>query len=74
MNFSGVLLSLYRRTISPVLHSAGISSCRFRPTCSEYAEIAVARFGLLRGSWLALCRIGRCHPFSNGGLDQVPDR
>ena len=64
----------YRRVLSPMLHSAGVSNCRFQPTCSEYAEVAMARFGLARGGWLALRRLGRCHPFSKGGLDQVPER
>ena len=66
--------TFYRRVLSPFLHSAGVSNCRFRPTCSEYAEVAIARFGLARGGWLALRRLGRCHPFSKGGLDQVPER
>ena len=66
--------AVYRRVLSPLLHSAGVSSCRFQPTCSDYAEVAIARFGPMRGGWLALRRLARCHPFSAGGLDQVPER
>ncbi|MGI4756717.1 MAG: membrane protein insertion efficiency factor YidD [Janthinobacterium lividum] len=65
---------LYRRVLSPLLHSTGLSNCRFQPTCSEYAEIAILRFGPWRGTWLALRRIAQCHPFSKGGLDQVPEQ
>lgn len=68
------VFQLYRLLLSPLLHSTGISSCRFQPTCSDYAEVAIARFGLLRGGWLALRRVARCHPFHKGGLDQVPER
>ena len=67
-------LFTYRRVLSPMLHSLGFTNCRYTPTCSEYAEVAIARFGVARGSWLALKRIARCHPFSKGGLDNVPDR
>ncbi len=62
----------YRRLISPVLHSAGVSSCIFLPTCSEYAHVAIQRHGLIRGGILAMRRIARCHPLSSGGLDPVP--
>lgn len=63
---------VYRQVLSPVLHSGGVTACRFTPTCSEYAEIAIARFGAWKGGWLALKRLARCHPFSSGGLDNVP--
>ncbi len=67
-----VLFWLYRHTLSLVLHGFGIGGCRFLPTCSDYAETAIARFGPARGGWLAFRRLARCHPFSKGGLDQVP--
>jgi putative membrane protein insertion efficiency factor len=62
------LLRLYRCAISPALGPA----CRFEPTCSVYAQEAIERFGVLKGSTLALRRILRCHPFAPGGLDPVP--
>jgi putative membrane protein insertion efficiency factor len=61
------LLRGYKRWFSPLLPPA----CRFHPTCSEYALRAVERYGVGRGSWLALKRIARCHPFHPGGLDPV---
>jgi putative membrane protein insertion efficiency factor len=61
------LLRNYKRWISPVLPSA----CRFTPTCSEYMMEAVAKHGTARGVWLGLKRIGRCHPFHQGGYDPV---
>jgi hypothetical protein len=48
--------------------------CRFYPTCAEYAITALQRFGLLRGTWLAARRLGRCHPWNPGGVDHVPER
>lgn len=63
-----LLIRLYQCTLSPMLGPA----CRFEPTCSEYAIEAIRRFGILRGSWLALRRLGRCHPFHAGGYDPVP--
>ena len=69
-----VLFGLYHRVLSPALHSLGTSRCIFLPTCSEYAYIAIERFGFVRGTILATRRIARCHPLGKGGLDPVPDR
>jgi putative membrane protein insertion efficiency factor len=68
------MLDLYRRWVSPLLHSvSGVSgACRFQPTCSEYAVLAVSRHGMLYGAGLALWRLLRCHPFGRGGFDPVP--
>lgn len=62
-------LRFYKAGISPLLPP----SCRYEPTCSEYARIAIERYGAGRGSWLALRRLGRCHPFGGSGLDPVPE-
>jgi putative membrane protein insertion efficiency factor len=69
---AAVLFWLYKRLFSPILHSAGVSQCIFLPTCSEYAYVAVVRHGWFRGTLLALRRISRCHPLSQGGIDPVP--
>jgi putative membrane protein insertion efficiency factor len=61
-------LRLYRRAISPLLGQ----HCRFHPTCSAYAVDALRTHGPLRGSWLAVRRLGRCQPWNPGGLDPVP--
>ena len=63
------LINGYQRYISPFLGPR----CRFHPTCSAYAGQAIRQFGALRGSWLALRRIVRCHPLCTGGTDPVPD-
>lgn len=63
------LVRAYGRYLSPFL----APHCRFHPSCSAYAEEALQRHGTLRGGWLALRRIGRCHPFHPGGLDPVPE-
>jgi putative membrane protein insertion efficiency factor len=59
----------YQLGVSPMLRP----SCRFYPSCSCYAHTAVERFGVLRGLLLSARRIGRCHPFCEGGYDPVPD-
>ncbi|MDQ7783134.1 MAG: membrane protein insertion efficiency factor YidD [Desulfomonilaceae bacterium] len=64
----GGAIRLYQILISPLL----TSSCRFYPTCSEYARDAVLRYGVFKGSWLALRRLLRCRPFGPGGFDPVP--
>ena len=63
-----ILIRIYQLGISPLLGPR----CRFYPSCSQYALEAVAAHGSMRGSWLALRRLARCHPFSAGGFDPVP--
>lgn len=58
----------YQLVISPALPP----SCRFTPSCSQYALEAITRHGALKGSWLAARRLARCHPFNPGGVDPVP--
>jgi putative membrane protein insertion efficiency factor len=65
-------LAFYRGAVSPMLHALAPGGCRFQPTCSEYAAMAVAEWGLLRGGAMALWRLLRCHPLSRGGFDPVP--
>lgn len=62
------LIRVYRRHISPLFPPC----CRFYPTCSTYAMQAVEKYGALKGGWLAVKRILRCNPFSDGGYDPVP--
>ena len=65
-----VLLRGYRYLISPFLGNV----CRFYPSCSHYAETAIARYGAVRGGWLSLRRMVRCHPWHPGGIDPVPEK
>ena len=62
------LIGAYRRFLSPLLGP----HCRFAPSCSAYAAQAISAHGAVRGSWLAVRRIGHCHPFNPGGHDPVP--
>lgn len=63
------MVRLYRYLISPLLGP----SCRFYPSCSEFADEALAQHGALRGSWLTACRLCRCGPWHPGGYDPVPE-
>ena len=65
-----VLIKLYQRFLSPLLGS----SCRFYPTCSNYALESYQKYGLLSGSILTIKRLCKCHPFHSGGLDEVPPK
>jgi len=65
-----LLLRGYKTFISPLLGP----HCRFYPTCSEYTLIAIEKHGVMRGLWLGIKRIFRCHPWHEGGLDPVPER
>ncbi|MDP3985401.1 MAG: membrane protein insertion efficiency factor YidD [bacterium] len=70
------MLWIYQRTLSPDHGPLRVFSphgyCRYFPTCSEYATQAVRKFGFWKGSWLAMRRVSRCHPWAQGGLDPIP--
>jgi hypothetical protein len=61
-------IRVYQRVLSPLLGS----NCRFYPTCSHYTYEAIAKYGVRKGGWMGLRRIGRCHPWHAGGFDPVP--
>ena len=63
------LLRAYQLLLSPLLGNR----CRFHPSCSQYGMDAVRRFGVIKGIWLAIVRLCKCHPFHPGGVDPVPD-
>jgi len=64
-----VLIRAYQRAISPLLGPV----CRFAPSCSQYMLVCIQRFGALRGVWLGVRRLARCHPFHPGGVDLPPE-
>jgi putative membrane protein insertion efficiency factor len=64
------VIQLYRHMVSPLR----LPTCRFTPTCSQYAVDALAKFGLVRGSWLTAVRLAKCGPWHRGGWDPVPER
>lgn len=67
-HFASGLIGIYQKLVSPSLGA----NCRYQPTCSSYAREAIERFGMVRGGWLALRRLSRCHPLHSGGFDPVP--
>jgi len=64
------IIGLYRYLVSPILGP----NCRYTPTCSEYAQTAVMRFGVIKGGWIAIKRIVSCHPWGKSGYDPVPEK
>lgn len=68
-NLTVGVIRIYQKLVSPSLGA----NCRYSPTCSSYAAQAIMRFGVIRGGWLGMKRLGRCHPLREGGYDPVPE-
>ena len=64
------LLSIFMLLVRPLMGPRGV--CRFTPTCSQYAKEAIVKYGVLKGGWLAVGRLSKCHPFHAGGYDPLP--
>jgi len=65
-----ILLSIFGLLVRPLLGPRGV--CRFTPTCSQYAKEAINKYGVLKGGWLTVVRLSKCHPFHVGGYDPLP--
>jgi putative membrane protein insertion efficiency factor len=68
----GWLARVWKKTLGPALAAMTGGACRYQPTCSEYAAIAISKHGWIRGGALAIWRVLRCNPFTKGGFDPVP--
>jgi hypothetical protein len=71
------LIKIYQKTLSRdtgwLSYIYSERTCRFHPTCSQYTYEAIDKFGIIKGGWLGLKRISRCHPWNKGGVDKIPD-
>lgn len=71
------MIRVYQKTLSldhgPLSRMKKYPLCKFYPTCSEYGRQAIGKHGVIKGGWIAMTRVARCHPWSHGGVDEVPE-